>query len=226
MPDARATLIGTAIVIFVFRSVPEPGPGINWWQIDVLGFDQHFMAVLSLIGSSLALAGIVVFRRLMVDRSITYVLGFLTLSAFVLGLPILGIFYGLHGQTATMTGGIIDARFIILVDTALKSPLSQIAMIPILTWIANSAPSNLKATYFAVMTSFTNLAIALSQLGTKYLNNIYVVTREVRDHVTGVVVKAADYSQLDNLFVMQLVLALVVPFLTIFFARITRFRSS
>ena len=39
-PEARATLIGTAIVIFVFRAVPGPGPGVTWWMIDALGFDQ------------------------------------------------------------------------------------------------------------------------------------------------------------------------------------------
>ena len=55
---------------------------------------------------------------------------------------------------------------------------AQIAMIPMLAWIANSAPANLKATFFAVMASFTNLALSLSQLGTKYLNEIYIVTRE------------------------------------------------
>ena len=64
----------------------------------------------------------------------------------------------------------MDARFIVLVNTALESPLGQIAMIPMLAWIANSAPQNLKATYFAIMASFTNLALSASQLGTKYLN--------------------------------------------------------
>ncbi len=43
------------------------------------------------------------------------------------------------------------------------------------------APEKLKATYFAVMASFTNLALSASQLGTKYLNQAFVVTREVRD---------------------------------------------
>ena len=52
-----------------------------------------------------------------------------------------------------------------LVNTALESPLGQIAMIPMLAWIATTAPANLKATYFAVMASFTNLALSLA-LGT------------------------------------------------------------
>ena len=81
----------------------------------------------------------------------------------------------------------VDARFIALVDTALESPLGQIAMVPMLAWIANSAPDRLKATYFAVMASFTNLALSLSQLGTKYLNEMFVVTREVTDAASGAI---------------------------------------
>ena len=100
------------------------------------------------------------FRRFMAERSIAYVVGFLTLAGIVLALPIVGMYYGLHEWTAAMTGGVVDARFIALVDTALESPLGQIAMIPMLAWIANSAPANLKATYFAVMASFTNLALS------------------------------------------------------------------
>ena len=79
----------------------------------------------------------------------------------------------------------MDARFIAVIDTALESPLGQIAMIPMLAWIANSAPERLKATFFAVMASFTNLALSASQLGTKYMNQIFFVTREVKDPVTG-----------------------------------------
>ena len=53
-PDVRRPLIGTAIIIFVFRAVPLPGPGLTWFEIDVLGFDQQFLAVLSLITAGLA----------------------------------------------------------------------------------------------------------------------------------------------------------------------------
>jgi len=43
---------------------------------DVLGFDQHFLSVLSLIGSVLTLFGMFLFRRFMAERSIAYVVGF------------------------------------------------------------------------------------------------------------------------------------------------------
>src|SRR5687767_5996255 len=203
-PEARATLIGTAIVIFVYRAVPLPGEGLTWWMIDVLGFDQRFLAVLSLIGSVLTLFGMFLFRRFMAERSIAYVVGVLTVAGAVFALPIVGLYYGLHQWAAAMTGGVVDARFIVLMNTALESPLGQIAMIPMLAWIANSAPTNLKATYFAVMASFTNLALSAAQLGTKYLNQAWTVTREVKDAATGAVKIPADYSQFGELLIAQL----------------------
>jgi len=123
-----------------------------------------------------------------------------------------------------MTGGVVDARFIALVDTALESPLGQIAMIPMLAWIANSAPANLKATYFAVMASFTNLALSLSQLGTKYLNQIYTVSREVRDQATNEIQVAADYSELGDLILASILIGLMLPFAAIWIARVSRLK--
>jgi len=225
-PDARATLVGTAIVIFMFRAVPTPGPGVTWWMIDELKFDQQFLSVLSLIASALTLAGMFIFRRFMAERSIAYVVGFLTLCGTVLALPIVGMFYGLHHWTAAITGGVVDAHFIALVDTALESPLGQIAMIPMLAWIARCAPPNLKATYFAVMASFTNLALSLSQLGTKYLNEAYIVAREVRDPSSGAPQLPADYSELGTLLIASMLIGLALPFAAILFARLTKFRSA
>jgi hypothetical protein len=225
-PDKRFTLVGTAVVVFIFRAIPGTGPGATWWMIDQLKFDQQFLSVLSLIGSTLTLVGMFAFRRFMAERSIAYVVGFLTVIGTVLTLPIVSMFYGLHEWTARITGGVVDARFIALIDTALESPLGQISMIPMLAWIANSAPANLKATFFAVMASFTNLALSLSQLGTKYMNDIYVVSREVRDQVSGVIQTPADYSQLGSLLIAQLLLGLALPFAAIVFAKVTRFKSA
>jgi hypothetical protein len=225
-PDKRFTLVGTAVVVFIFRAIPGTGPGTTWWMIDHLKFDQQFLSVLSLIANTLTLVGMFVFRRFMAERSIAYVVGFLTVVGTILTVPIVSMYYGLHEWTERMTGGIVDARFIALVDTALESPLGQISMIPMLAWIANSAPAHLKATFFAVMASFTNLALSLSQLGTKYLNEIFVVTREVRDQASGVLQVPADYSQLGHLLTWQLLLGLALPFIAIMFAKLTRFKSA
>ncbi|HEY7758466.1 MAG TPA: hypothetical protein VIA64_03530 [Burkholderiales bacterium] len=225
-PTARNTLIGTAIVIFVFRSIPGPGPGSSWWEIDVLGFDQQFLSKLALITSTLTLVGMFVFRRFMAEHSIVYVIGFLTVAGALLFLPSVAMYYGFHEWTAAHTDGVVDQRFIAVLNTAIESPLGQIAMIPMLAWIAHSAPDRLKATFFAVMAAFTNLALSLSQLGTKYLNQIYTVTREVKDPLTGAVKVAADYSQLGHLFITVLVIAVAAPLVAILFVKTTRFKSA
>ncbi len=225
-PEARTTLLGTAIVIFVFRALPNVGPGSSWWSIDVLKFDQEFFAKLSLIGSTLALIGLFLFRRFMAERSIFYLVGFLTLVGTILSLPTLGMFHGLHHWTAAHTGGIVDARFIAVIDQALESPLGQVAMVPMLAWIANSAPDHLKATFFAVMASFSNLALSLSSLGTKYLNQIYTITREVKDHATGVVTTPANYSELGNLLLAVILIGLLLPLAAIGIAKLFRWRSA
>jgi hypothetical protein len=225
-PQARATLVGTAVVIFVFRALPGPGAGQTWWMIDKLGFDQQFLSELSLIGSVLTLVGLFGFRRFMAERSIYYVVAVLTVAATLLALPILGMVHGLHEWTAARTGGVVDARFIALVDTAIESPLGQIAMVPMLAWIANSAPEKLKATYFAVMASFTNLALSAAQLGTKYLNQLFKVTREVKDAATGTIKVPADYGQLGDLMATVIVIGFAAPLLAILLVRLARLRSA
>jgi MFS family permease len=225
-PEARVTLIGTAIIIFVYRAVPTTGPGLTWWMIDQLEFDQQFFSVLSLIGSLLTLAGMFIFRRFMAGHSLAYIVGILTILSTFLALPFLGMFYGLHEWTSAMTGGVVDARFIAVIDTAIESPLGQIAMIPMLAWIANSAPAHLKATFFAVMASFTNLALSLSQLGTKYLNQLYTVSREVRDPATDIVKTAADYSELGTLIMLSIGIGLLLPFLAIFIVKMSPLKSA
>ena len=225
-PVARETLVGTAIVIFVFRAMPSTGPGVSWWMIDVLGFDEEFFSVLNLIGSGLTLLGLFVFRRFMAGHSISYIVGMLTIVGAVLTLPYLGMYHGLHLWLERVSGGLVGARTIAFIDTALESPLGQVAMIPMLAWIAKSAPANLKATYFAVMASFTNLALSLAQLGTKYMNQVYVVTRAVKDPATGAIKTPADYSQLGELLIAVVVVATVLPFAAIGIARLARLRTA
>ena len=218
-PSARRLLVSTAVVIFVFRALPGPGAGATWFQIDELNFDQHFISILSLIGSGLGLLGMLIFRRFMAEKSIFYIVGFLSICGAVLSLPLIGMFYGLHHWTAGLTGGIVDARFIAVVDTALESPLGQVAMIPMLAWIASSAPVHLKATFFAVMASFTNLALSASSLGTKYLNKIFTVSRQVVDPLNDQVVVAADYSSLGTLLITVTALGVLLPLGSIIMVR-------
>ncbi len=224
--EARNVLVGTALLVFVFRAIPSPGAGSTWWMIDELGFDQQFMATLSLIGSILTLFGMFIFRRFMAERSMAYVIGVLTVAGTILSLPVISMYFGLHEWTAAHTGGVVDARFIAVIDTALESPLGQISMIPMLAWIANSAPEKLKATFFAVMASFTNLALSASQLATKYINQVFTVTREIRDAETSSMLVPADYSELGALLITVSILGFILPMLAVLAIRYTRLRSA
>jgi hypothetical protein len=225
-PAAREVLVATALVLFIFRAMPSSGAGSTWWMIDVLKFDEAFLARLSLVAYALTLAGMFAFRRLMAERSIAYIVVILTLAGAVLSAPTIGMYYGLHEWTARHTAGVVDARFIALIDTALESPLGQIAQIPLLAWIANSAPANLKATYFAVMASFSNLALSAAQLGTRYLNEIFVVSRQVVDRATGAVRVPQDYSELGVLLIAVTLIGLLVPLVAVAGVRLLRLRTA
>lgn len=224
-PQAARALVGTALIIFVFRAVPLPGPGVTWFEIDQLGFDQRFLSILNLTASGLAILGMLVLRPLMARMSIAYIVVLLSIAAGLLSLPNIGLFYGLHEWTASHTGGIVDARFIALIDATMESPLSQVAMIPMLAWIAKNAPAKLKATFFAVMASFTNLALSASSLATKYLNTVFVVSREVRDKQSGAISVAADYGALGWLLISVALIGVLAPLVTVVLVQRSRLRT-
>ena len=209
--NLRFTIVGTAIIIFVFRAMPSPGPGLSWFEIDVLKFNEQFFSILSLIASILTLVGIIVLRPFMANNSIAKIIVILSIAGAILFLPSVGMYYGFHNWTSSITNGIVDAKFIAIINTALESPLGQISMIPLLAWIAKNAPNHLKATFFAVFASFTNLALSASALFTKYLNEIFVITREVKDKVSNAILTAADYSDLGLLLITVTIITLVLP---------------
>jgi hypothetical protein len=205
----------TAAIVFVFRAVPGPGAGMTWFEIDVLFFDQQFLAFLALLTSTLTMVGMFILRPMMAEKSIAWVIVVLSIAFGILTLPNIGLYYGIYQWTESWSNGMIDARAIAIMDTMLESPLGQIAMIPMLAWIARSAPPHLKATFFAVMASFTNLALSAASLGTRYLNEWKTVSREVRDPVTDYVSVASDYSNLGHLLIAVTVVGVVVPILTV-----------
>ena len=182
--------------------------------------------MLSLIASVLTLLGIVFLRPFMAHNSIAKIIVILSIAGAVLFLPSVGMYYGMHNWTSSLTGGIVDARFIAIINTAVESPLGQVSMIPLLAWIAKNAPAHLKATFFAVFASFTNLALSASALGTKYLNQVFIVTREVKDKITNDIVTTADYSELGFLLITVTAIALILPIGTVIIIQHSRFRTT
>jgi hypothetical protein len=200
-PGKRRDIVAIAVIVFVFRAMPGTGAGASWWQMDVLSFDEAFFGTLRQVSSILVIAGMLALRGWMGRRSLPYLVVFLSLYSTLMMLPFIGMFYGLHEWTEAHFG--FGARTIALIDTMADSPLGQVAMIPMLAWIAKEAPRDKKATYFAVMAAFTNLALSASQLATKYLNKIFVIER-------------GQYSELGMLMITAALVGLVLPVATVF----------
>src|SRR4029453_11477851 len=68
---SRAVAV-SAFVIFLFRAVPGVGQGYSYWAIDVLKFDQRFLGLLAQVSSILSLAGLIVFRKALTRRPVTF----------------------------------------------------------------------------------------------------------------------------------------------------------
>ncbi|MDC3329239.1 hypothetical protein OAV38_00060 [Candidatus Thioglobus sp.] len=195
------------IIIFVYRAMPSVGAGLSWWEIDVLGFDESFFAKLSAIGGGIALVGMWFSAKFIIKRDIAEVLIFLTIIGTLLSLPIVAMYYDVH----TMLG--FDARTVALVDTAMASPFDYIAQVLMLTLVAIYAPEGKKGSWFALMASLMNIALSAGGLFTKYLNQIFVVSREIVSD--GVVTTEQDYSALGDLLWIVIIIGFVVPIVTI-----------
>ena len=183
-------VVVAAAVIFLFRAVPGVGQGYSYWAIDGLGFDQKFLGLLAQVSSVLSLAGLLVFRKSITERPVSFTLAWVVVAGAILYLPNIGLFYGLHDRLG------ISARTLAFIDTTISAPLGQLTMVPMLVLIARTAPAGAEATMFAIMASLMNLALSASELFTRYLNDAFAVTQE-------------DYSQLGRLMITVLVIGLL-----------------
>jgi MFS family permease len=175
-------VVMAAVVIFLFRATPGVGQGYSYWAIDYLGFDQRFLGILAQVSSVLSLAGLLIFRKTIVSRPVSYTLRWVVIVGTVLYLPSIGLFYGVHEWLG------VSARMFAFIDTTISAPLAQLTMVPMLVLIAKTAPPGAEATMFAIMASLMNLALSASELFTRYLNDFFAVTQQ-------------DYSRLGELMI-------------------------
>jgi uncharacterized membrane protein YiaA len=179
-----------AFAIFLFRAVPGVGQGYNYWAIDRLGFDQEFLGVLAQASSMLSLLGLIVFRKAITARPVSFTLFWVTVAGVLLSLPTIGLFYGVNEWLG------LSPRAFAFVDTTISAPLGQLSMVPMLALIAKAAPEGAEATMFAIMASLMNLALSASELFTRYLNTAFGVTQQ-------------DYANLGRLLIAVSLLGLV-----------------
>lgn len=197
----RRRILYAAILIFAFRATPSVGQGFQWFSIDRLGFDEAFYGTLGQIGAFIALVATWLFADSITRQPVARVLFWLTVLGTVLAIPGLLLVFGIHHWTEQVFG--FGARTIALIDTAATSPFAQLGMIPLLTLVAIYAPRDHRAIWFALMGSLMNLALVAGQIGTKFLNEIFVVSR-------------GDYTALPSLVVTVAIIGLVLPLAAIF----------
>ncbi|NPA11048.1 MAG: folate/biopterin family MFS transporter [Epsilonproteobacteria bacterium] len=210
----RNFIIKTAVVIFVYRAMPGVGPALQWWEIDVLGFDKAFFGTLSQIGAVLSILGMWLFSDFIAKKPAHYTLLWLSVITTILFLPIIGLYYNIPQSLG------LSPKTVAIIDTAVESPFAQLSMIPLLTLIAIYAPEGKRATWFALMASLMNLALTAGNLFTKYLNQIFVVSREVVENSK--VIIPQDYSQLGLLMIVVSVLNITIPVVTIYYLMIKK----
>jgi MFS family permease len=179
-----------AFAIFCFRAVPGAGQGFSYWAIDHLGFDHEFLGVLAQVSAVLSLLGLIVFRKSITHRPVSYTLFWVTIVGSVLYLPTIGLFYGVNEWFG------LSPRMFAFIDTTIAAPLGQLSMVPMLALIARTAPRGAEATMFAIMASLMNLALSASELFTRYLNSFFAVTQQ-------------DYSGLGRLLISVGVIGLL-----------------
>ena len=206
-PDTVKHIQMAMIVIFVYRAMPSVGPALTWWEIDDLGFDKAFFGTLGQIGAALALVGMWISSKYIINQAIGKVLIWMTVIGTVLSFPILAMYYDVH----TMLG--IDARTVALVDTAVASPFDYIAGVLMLTLVAIYAPEGHKGTWFALMASLMNIALSAGGLLSKYLNKVFIMSREIKEE--GVIVTPANYDDLGMLLWVVILVGFIVPIVTI-----------
>ena len=195
-PEVKRRIAVAAIAIFAFRAVPMLGEGYRWFAMDRLGFDETFFGVLALTGTGVGLAAMWLLTDAVVRRPATVVLLWLTGLAALLFLPSLLLVNGAHEWTERVLG--FGARSIALIDEAAQSPLALLATVPLLALVAVHAPSDQRATWFALIASLMSLAIVASQLLTKYLNLLFPIDR-------------GAYAELPSLVLSVIVLAVAMP---------------
>lgn len=124
------------------------------------------------MSSILSLVGLLVFRKYIVEKPVSFTLAWVMVAGTLLYLPNIGLFYGLHEWLG------ISARSLAFIDTTISAPLGQLTMVPMLILTARAAPPGAEATMFAIMASLMNLALSTSQLFTRYLNEFFEISQK------------------------------------------------
>lgn len=174
------------IAIFLFRVTPGIGPAGTWWYIESLGFDNEFLGLLRLTSTITGFLVLYFLADSITNQSIFKTMLILTSAITLLSIPDILIFYN-------MIGG-LDPRHVVWLDSAMAGPLASLSMIPLGVLVAQNAPPQQRAVYTSLTASFMNIALVGGDVITKWLNEIFIVSR-------------TDFTQLGELMIYSLTIS-------------------
>ncbi len=170
------------LVIFTYRAVPTYGPGIGWWQIDVLKFTPEYYSILYQIATFLSFIGLWFFAKRIINRDVGMVLLILNSIHVTLQLPMIAMAYGFHEWTMEHFG--FGARSITLIDNMAEGPFTKLGFLMLCTVATYYAPKKNIATWFALVMSLMSLAyVSGGRILTKIISNLYVIERGYYENV-------------------------------------------
>jgi hypothetical protein len=189
----KKEVLGILLMFFAFRSIPTYSPGVDWWQIDELGFTPKFKANLDQINLFLGFIGVWFFARKALRTDLRKVLLILTLIHVILQLPMIAMSYGLHNFTMEHFG--FGARTIAFFDASMEAPFQRLGFLLMTAALTYYAPKKDIASWFALSMGLMSLAFVYSaRIIKKYLAKIYIIERGDYHNIKGLLISTASIN--------------------------------
>ena len=178
-------ILWSSVFLFIWRATPNSGGSLSYFMIDELQFDPEFFGRLSLIGNTMGIVGVVIFRKFLISISLRKLLFWIIIASVVLSLPSIGLVYRWYEYLG------MSPKMFAMADTFITGPLTEIAFLPLLVLVARVCPKGIEATMFALLASIMNIGLAVSDLGGAWLVSIFDVHQATETI-------AANYTHIDK----------------------------
>ena len=194
------------LMFFAFRSTPTYNAGIEWWQIDELGFTPRFKAHLDQINLILGMLGIWFFTKKALKLDIGNLLIGLSTIHVLLQLPMIAISFGLHDWT--MKHFDFGAQTIAIIDSSIEGPFQRLGFLSLCYALTYYAPKKYLISWFALSMSLMSIAPTYAgRLIKKYLAIIYPIER-------------GNYEYISNSLIATSMLNISMPIITILLIKV------
>lgn len=185
--NVKKEVIAILIIFFAYRLTPNFGPGIEWWQIDELGFTPDFFALLQEIATILSLVGVFVLGEKILNMHIGKALLGLTIFKAILMLPDLLMSYNFHKWTEKNLG--FGAKTIALIDNTIEGPFNSIYFLILCSVVTKYTPKNNMANWFAIIMTLMSLSfIGGSRIIKRYISDMFIIERGFYDNVSSAMI--------------------------------------